>query len=177
MFRSLPSLFLLCVALATLVRGGDWSKTCSSPKMIFGNLAAHCRSYPAGLPSVCTILDLRQCYGFDTTNGLYQKDGYAFALLVAGTCEWRTNWLYSGDFGATCEGCQLDNDGHTMWCKCPDGGGKKKWYYVDTDDLIRNDDGWLRCYNHEGYSCDYDKLATLSDSGETKAVHSLAFTA
>lgn len=45
------------------------------------------------------------------------------------------------------------------------------------DDLIRNDEGYLRCYNHKGTKCQPDRVAAQNDSGEAGAARSMAFTA
>lgn len=97
----------------------------------------------------------------------------------------------SGNFGEHCEGCELDDDHHTMRCQCQDGtskSGKAESYYINTgkqlfpitlphitslpnkhiDTLIRNDAGYLACYGHVGTKCQGDKAA---------AAHAVAFNA
>ncbi|KAK7992396.1 hypothetical protein PG996_012571 [Apiospora saccharicola] len=147
MFHSLTSPFLLCAALATLARGdGSWSGTCSSVSMTLGELQANCNTPPMGPPWICSQLDLNHCYAFNSKDGIYAKD--------------------NGNFGDKCEGCEIDDDGHTMRCQCTDNK-KTESYYVNTDDLVSNDQGYLRCYGHKGAKCPPD----------TAAVRSLTFTA
>ncbi|KAI0019806.1 Cyanovirin-N [Xylariomycetidae sp. FL0641] len=90
-----------------------------------------------GVPYVCSTLNLNQCYKND--GGLIlQEDG--------------------GDFGGTCDDCELVND-YYMTCRCikadttPD---HKYKYTIFLADLIENDDGLLKCYDHVGEECKKD---------------------
>ncbi|KAK8879665.1 hypothetical protein PGQ11_000959 [Apiospora arundinis] len=130
---------------------GDWSKSCSSASMSLGELQANCNTPPMGPPWICSELSLNHCFGWNTKDGIFAKDG--------------------GNFGEHCEGCELDDDHHTMRCQCQDGtnkSGKAESYYINTDTLIRNDAGYLACYGHVGTKCQGDKAA---------ATQAVAFTA
>ncbi|KAK8070011.1 hypothetical protein PG994_006627 [Apiospora phragmitis] len=132
MIHFLTTLFILYAGLATLVRGaGDWSSSCSSVSMTLGELQANCNTPPMGPPWICSDLLMNHCYAFSSKDGIYAKDG--------------------GNFGEHCEGCEIDDDGHTMRCQCKEGDDKNMSYYANTDDLIHNDAGYLRCYDHKGH--------------------------
>ncbi|KAK6854628.1 hypothetical protein PG995_009721 [Apiospora arundinis] len=101
--------------------------------------------------AIYSELSLNHCFGWNTKDGIFAKDG--------------------GNFGEHCEGCELDDDHHTMRCQCQDGtskSGKAESYYINTDTLIRNDAGYLACYGHVGTKCQGDKAA---------AAHTVAFNA
>ncbi|KAK8092527.1 hypothetical protein PG999_014726 [Apiospora kogelbergensis] len=97
------------------------------------------------------------CYAWDAKEGIYEKDG--------------------GRLSDHCEGCEIDDDGHTMRCQCHEGNKENMSYYIDTDNLIGNDEGYLSCYGYKGTKCQPDKVAALGGSSGGDPRRSLAFTA
>ncbi|KAI1486393.1 hypothetical protein F5X96DRAFT_673704 [Biscogniauxia mediterranea] len=139
--------FALCLGLlvSTCSAGGDYYGSCFQANIlgtsdIFLLLEANCHTPPMGPPWVCTHLNLNLCYG--NQNGVIVEQD-------------------KGMFGKTCDNCQLD--GSILSCDCESGGdgnGGKRRSSIDTNNLIVNEKGWLKCYTYIGDKCPPDEQPT-----------------
>ncbi|KAI1501526.1 hypothetical protein F5X99DRAFT_408925 [Biscogniauxia marginata] len=100
-------------------------------------LEANCHTPPMGPPWICSQLDLNLCYGNDKGR-IIAKD--------------------RGELGKTCDNCQLD--GSIFSCDCETGLGGKERSSIDTNELVLNQDGWLKCYGYLGERCLPDPLTS-----------------
>ncbi|KAI0599646.1 hypothetical protein F4775DRAFT_591096 [Biscogniauxia sp. FL1348] len=135
----------LCLGLlvSTCSAAGDYYSSCFQANIlgtsdVFLLLEANCHTPPMGPPWICTHLNLNLCYGND--NG----------VLVARD---------KGMFGKTCDTCQMD--GSVLSCNCEvDGNAGRRRTSIDTNDLIVNEKGWLKCFTYIGDKCPPDEQPT-----------------
>lgn len=126
--------------LASLLVGqaattSDFSKTCDEIKVgdEGSSVQAKCTTKtPMGPPWVCTKLDLNKCLGSES-GGLVAKDG--------------------GDFTKMCDTCG-ESESLVLGCQCwtgayfPDGSLIYDYTEFKLDDVVGNEDGYLKCFDN-----------------------------
>ncbi|KAI1643662.1 uncharacterized protein F4817DRAFT_319545 [Daldinia loculata] len=149
------SCFILAGVFAChAIADGGYAKNCRNMTLVdlddpHVGLKASCK---VGNKDQCSILDLWQCYGTD--NGILKPQD-------------------KGNL-PRCRSCKLD--GTVLECECrTDRKGRHHTSSVDTNDLIVNDNGVLKCFGNRATTPDNCAQKQSSGCGSNRSLVTLGY--
>ncbi|KAI5925639.1 hypothetical protein F4810DRAFT_659505 [Camillea tinctor] len=141
--------FCFGLLVSTCNAAGDYYNSCFQTNIlgssdVFLLLESNCHTPPMGPPWICTHLNLNNCYGNQNGNLIEQDKGM---------------------LGKSCDNCQMD--GSVLSCDCNSDDGKRR-SSIDTNNLVVNQDGWLKCFSYVGDKCPPDQQS--GDQSDKRAI-------